>query len=93
MSAWMKKHFPGYDADKAPAILMPDSNHQATFGVYNKWRAEMRQRMGGTFDWGKVTEAEMRALSEKVLDDAKVPADIRQEYWAWFERMKGALRP
>ena len=87
----MKKHFPGYDADQAPAILMPDANHQATFGVYNKWRAEMRQGMGGKFDWGKVSEAEMRSLSQRMLDAAEVPANIRQEYWAWFERMKGVL--
>jgi hypothetical protein len=92
MSAWMKKHFSGYDADKAPAILMPEANHQSTFGIYNKWRAQMRQRMGGGFDWGRVSEPEMRSLSEKMLDAAEIPANIRQEYWASFERMKGALR-
>ncbi len=54
MSAWMKKHFLGYDPDKAPAILMPTANHEKTFGTYNTWRAAARQRMGGKFDWGKV---------------------------------------
>ena len=35
MSAWMKKHFARYDPHKAPAILMPEEAHRATFGVYN----------------------------------------------------------
>jgi hypothetical protein len=92
MSAWMKKHFDGYDANKAPAILMPEANHHATFAVYNTWRAEMRQRMGGTFDWQNVSEAEMRALSEQMFDAARVPSVMRQDYWLWFEHMKSALR-
>ncbi len=47
MSEWMKRHFPGYNAGKAPAILMPENNHRATFGVYLRWRARMKQ-----FFWG-----------------------------------------
>ena len=92
MSAWMKKHFSKYDPDKAPAVLMPEANHRATFGVYNKWRAEKRKEMGGTFDWGKVSEKDMKLLSEKMFDAAEVPADIRQQYWDWYSRMKSALK-
>lgn len=92
MSAWMEKIHSGYDADKAPAILMPDTNHRATYSVYLTWRAKMRRKLGGTFDWTRVTEADMRALSERMLDAAQVPASVRQEYWAEFERMKAALR-
>ncbi len=91
MSAWMQKRFPNYDASKAPAILMPEANHRATFGVYNRWRARMRQKMGGKFDWGKVTEDEMRSLSEEMFDAANVPQGIRNQYWEWFDRMKEAL--
>ena len=92
MSAWMKKHYPGYDSKKAPAILMPDKNHQATYGVFNKWRAEVAKSLGGTFDWSKVSEGEIRELSETMFDAAQVPANIRREYWAEFERMKTALQ-
>lgn len=46
---------------------------------------------GGTFDWAKVSETEMRTLSEKMFDAAKVPSTTRQEYWDWYDRMKGAL--
>ena len=91
MSAWMRAHFPFYDPNLAPAILMPTASHRKTFGVYNTWRKEMRQKMGGTFDWNKVTEADMKALSEKMFDAADVPADIRKEYWDWFSKMKTAL--
>ena len=93
MSAWMKKRFPGkYNPDKAPAILMPDSLHRATYGVYNEWRAQMRKKMGGVFDWSKVSDKEIRALSEAMFDAAGVPANIRQQYWAEFAKMTRALK-
>ncbi|MCD8532303.1 MAG: hypothetical protein LRY66_13385, partial [Saccharospirillaceae bacterium] len=91
MSAWMKKHFSGYDANKAPAVLMPEANHRATFGVYNTWRAEMRKNMSGTFDWSKVSERQMRSLSENMFDAADIPLNTRQQYWKWYDQMKGAL--
>lgn len=87
----MKEHFLGHDPTKSRATLMPDANHRTTFGVYNTWRAEMRQNIGGTFDWSKVSESEMRTLSEKMYDTAQVPAHIRQEYWDWFVKMQVAL--
>jgi hypothetical protein len=92
MSAWMRSRYSHYDPDLAPAVLMAEINHQATFGVYNTWRAQMRQRMGGTFDWSRVSEAEMRALSERMFDAAQVPASVRQQYWAEYQRMIQALQ-
>jgi HNH/Endo VII superfamily toxin with a SHH signature len=80
MSAWMKAHFPKYDPDLAPAVLMPSANHHATFGIYNAWRAVTRRAMGGIFDWTKVSEADMKALSEKMFHAAGVPSVTRQEY-------------
>jgi toxin YokI len=70
---------------------VPESAHRATFGVYNKWRAEMTKKMGGTFDWSKVSEAEMRSLAEKMFQAAKVPAQAREEYLKLFDKMKTAL--
>jgi hypothetical protein len=92
LSAWMKKHYANYNPDKAPAVLMPEKMHIATFGVYNKWRAKMAKAMGGKFDWAKVTETEMYELSEQMFDAAKAPASIRQEYWQEFAKMKTALQ-
>ncbi len=51
----------------------------------------MAKRMGGTFDWTKVSEADMRALSEEMFDAADVPSGVREEYWTEFERMKSVL--
>ena len=91
MSAWMKKNYPGYDPAKAPAVLMPEANHRATFGVYNTWRAEMKAKMGGTFDWGNVSYSDMRSLSRQMFDAAGVPGSVRQQYWREFRRMIAAL--
>jgi hypothetical protein len=91
MSAWMRANFVGYDEKLAPAVLMPEANHRATFGVYNSWRAEMRQEMGGAFSWGRVPEASMRNLSERMFDVANVPSATRKQYWDWYERMNKAL--
>jgi hypothetical protein len=87
----MQENFPGYNPDKAPAVLMPKPKHNLTRGVYNRWRAEMRREMGGTFDWARVTEADMRTLSDRMFEAAEVPREMQTAYWAWFERMKGAL--
>lgn len=91
MSEWMRRAFPGYNAKKAPAILMPDTNHHATYRVFNRWRAEMTRKLGGTFEWSRISETDMRVLSEKMFDAAKVPAAVRQRYWKEFEEMKDAL--
>ena len=91
MSRWMQERYPGYSPDKAPAVLMPKQAHDATRGVYNRWRAEMKQQMGGTFDWSKVSDADMRALGDRMFQASKTPQQIQQGYWQWFERMKGAL--
>jgi RHS repeat-associated protein len=91
MSRWMRERYGLYDADRAPAVLMPTEAHNATRGVYNRWRAEMRRKMGGTFEWSKVSEADMRTLGEKMFHASGTPQPIQQGYWQWFERMKGAL--
>ena len=91
MSAWMRHHFPGYNPNQAPAVLMPEANHRATFGVYNTWRAETRKGMGGGFSWANVSEVDMRVLSEKMFDAAQVPTSKRREYWEWYSRMKTVL--
>jgi hypothetical protein len=51
----------------------------------------MREKMGGSFDWGKVSEAEIRNLSEKLFDAAEVPQGARLEFWKQFEQYKATL--
>ncbi len=52
---------------------MPKQMHEKTFGVYLKWRSAAAKKMGGTFDWKKVSEPEMHKLSEQMFDATKVP--------------------
>lgn len=86
----MEKHFPGYKAGEAPTVHMPTGQHYNTYGVYNKWRAGIVNR-AGSFDWSKVMEADMRALSEQMFDAANVPKQVREMYWRDFDRMLKAL--
>jgi hypothetical protein len=48
--------------------------------------------MGGTFDWNKVCEADMRRLSERMFDAADVPADVRKVYWIEYAKMVASLQ-
>jgi hypothetical protein len=89
----MGENFKNYNPNKAPAVLMDLESHNATRGVYNTWRAEMRQRMGGTFDWAKVSEADIQALSELMFNAAEVPASIRAEYYARLNEFLKTLTP
>src|SRR6185436_19366628 len=60
LSKWMEKHFPKYQPGEAPAMLIGDEAHHLTRGAFNKWKAMMTERMGGGFDWSKVSESEIR---------------------------------
>lgn len=89
----MEENFSNYNADKAPAVLMDVESHNATRGVYNTWRAEMRQQMGGTFDWTKVSATDMRTLSERMFVAARVPTGVRAEYYAQLKEFLKTLTP
>ena len=93
MSAYLKAKFPDlYDADLAPAILMPKANHNATKGVYLRWRSSLRHEMGGAFEWSKVSDDQIISLSNQMLDAASVPQITRDVYWEQYGKMLGALR-
>ncbi|MGC5076584.1 SpvB/TcaC N-terminal domain-containing protein [Agrococcus sp. DT81.2] len=91
MSAWMKKHFSKYSSGDAPAVLMPTKAHDATRGIFPQWKKAMAEKMGGVFDWKKVTEAQIRALSEKMFDAAKVPEAVRREYYKQWNAYKKSI--
>jgi HNH/Endo VII superfamily toxin with a SHH signature len=91
MSAWMWAHYERYDPRKAPAVLMPTSAHQKTFGVYLAWRKSTTEQMGGVFDWSNVSEAEIHQLSEAMFNAAGVPRNIRSQYWKELEKYKATL--
>jgi len=43
------------------------------------------------FDWGKVSEVEIRKLSEEMFDVAKVPKSVRREFWKQFDQYMATL--
>lgn len=89
MSAWMRKNVPGYKADEWPAVLMNNNPaHNATRGVYNTWRAQMKTAMGGKFDWTKVSAADIDALARDMFRAAKTPPDVVESYFnAFYEQL------
>ena len=88
----MRQRHPGYDANKAPAVLMSTQAHRKTFKPYVAWRAEKRREMGGRFDWKKVSERDMRVLSKQMFDAAEVPRSVQAEYWKEYRGMSAKLK-
>jgi hypothetical protein len=91
LDAWMRRHFLKYRTGEAPAILMSARMHNAMRTVYNRWRIAMTERMGGKFDWGRVSEVEIRNLSERMFDGANVPNNVRRQFWEQFEKYRASL--
>jgi hypothetical protein len=91
-SAWMEANVPGYAANDAPAVLMPSEAHNMTRAVYNVWRADMRQQMGGVFDWSQVGEGQARDLAGQMFQAADVPQAIQNQYWQQFNGYLAGLR-
>jgi hypothetical protein len=87
----MRRHFPQYKTGEAPTVLMSDEAHDLTRGIFKRWHTMMKNKMGGTMDWGKVSENEIRNLSEELFDAAEVPKGVRQEFWKQFEQYKATL--
>jgi len=91
LNKWMEKHSPKYQPGEAPSVLMEDEAHHLTRGVFNKWKALMTERMGGAFDWSRVSEAEIKNLSEQMFEAAGVPMEVRQEFWKQFDQYNATL--
>ena len=67
--------------------MLPTTEHDATRGVFNTWRAEIAERQGvnpADVSWKNVTKGEIWSLSEKQFEVTKVPTDVRREYFRQF---------
>jgi hypothetical protein len=84
---------PDYVADQAPAVLMRnDPYHNATRGLFNRWRSEIAGRQGvrvRDIDWKSVSPGEAWRLAEEQFDAAQVPKAVRAEYWRQFNEYRG----
>ena len=83
MDKWASENIHGYTKSNAPTILLSDTNHGKTKGVYNTWKAE---KFGtNPVDWKNVSSAKIRELSEKMFDAASIPISTRNEYYELFD--------
>ncbi|MCP3994678.1 MAG: hypothetical protein GY722_06400 [bacterium] len=87
-SVWMEANYSRYRPSEAPAILMPNvPDHNATRGVFNRWRAEIARRQGRRIrdvDWTQVSPGEAWNLAEEQLRSTHVPDDVIEEYYRQF---------
>jgi RHS repeat-associated protein len=94
-SVWMEENVPGYKAADAPAVLMRnDPSHNATRGVFNRFRTEMAGRQGVSprdLDWSEVSPGSAWRLAEEQFDAAKIPDAARAEYWKQFNKYLESL--
>lgn len=84
--AWMTPNYLDYNHDKAPTVYMNhDPNHKATFGVFSKWRTEIKQKQGkANVDYTLVSKEEILIIAEKQFNAADVPQNVRDKYYlAW----------
>lgn len=95
-SVWMESYFGGYVAGDAPAVLMHNApNHNATRGVFNRMRSEIAARQGVSprdVDWSQVSPGTAWRLAEEQFEAAKVPANVRAEYFQQFNEYLDSLR-
>jgi RHS repeat-associated protein len=92
MNSWMKRRFKAYNPNQAPTVLMPEEAHNATRGVFNKWKAQIRAKTGAPLDWGKITEGQMRSLAEQMFKESKTPVSIQNQYWKAFNKYLQELK-
>jgi hypothetical protein len=88
----MEANHPRYSATEAPAVLMPRANHDATRGVFNRWRAEIAQRQGvrpHAVDWSRVSPGEAWRLAEEQFSATRTPPSVVDEYFRRFNQYRG----
>jgi hypothetical protein len=90
----MKANFDNYDPNKAPGVLMPTADHQATFGVFNQARAEIAGQQGVSarnVDWTQVSPGTMWGIAENQFVAAGTPEPVINEYFKQFNSYLGGL--
>ena len=95
-SAWMEANVAGYEAGKAPGVLMPNvPNHNATRSVFNRIRSDIAVRQGVSprnVDWSQVHPGTAWRLAEEQFQAAQTPSQVRVEYWRQFNGYLDSLK-
>jgi len=88
-SVWAEANVPGYRPASAPAVLMGATGHNATRGVFNRWRSEIAARQGvrvRDIDWGAVSPGSAWRLAEEQFAAAGSAASAVNRYFAQWNR-------
>ena len=92
--AWAEANIPGYVGRDAPAILLNETNHLATYAVERQLKWELTGRsVGRAIDWTKITPHQVEMVSEMMFKLAKVPAETQAAYYRAFHQYIYSLHP
>ena len=72
-----------------------DPFHNATRGVFNRFRGEMAARQGVSsrdVDWSQVSPGSAWRLAEEQFEVAKTPEAVLSEYWEKFNAYLDTLK-
>ena len=86
MDAWATANIPDYRKLDAPTIVLTPTQHNATRSEFMKWKKEKFGTTKGKIDWSKVSAREAQSLSERLLNKAGVPMEIRSKYYRAFNQ-------
>jgi RHS repeat-associated protein len=87
LDIWAHHNIPGYvrRPSNSTTIRLLPGHHKATITVYGSWLRERGDRgIKGPVDWTTITPREILNLSERQLDAAEVPGNVRKEYYRQF---------
>ena len=94
-SVWADANVPRYRAADAPSVLMDAAGHNATRGVFNRWRSEIAARQGVRLrhiDWSAVSPGSVWRLAEEQFAAAGTAASTVDEYFLQWKRYVDSLR-
>ncbi len=84
LDAWAQANLPGYNKRQAPTIVHPSEQHQATFGVFDRWKQDLTGSIIGAVDWQNVPAQNILKVAESMFDAAAVSAEARSNYYRAF---------
>ena len=86
MDAWAKNNIPGYISrlSAQPTVQLTKELHDAAHAAERKWMKEKFGKVRG--NWEVMTPRQAQELSEIMFDVAKVPKEVRGEYYKEFNK-------
>jgi hypothetical protein len=88
LDMWAKmNNLENYSTLGSPTVLLTAANHNLTRGVFNNWKYQNFGSVAAKVDWTRVSPNQIQALAEQMFDAAKVPSEVRQQYYRDFAQL------